>query len=159
MKKRLDTIKDITKPGAKNDAGKLRYDLIDDLAEEAMVAVLTFGALKYTAHGWQKVPEPLARYFAADRRHLRGMRRFWQTKNPTDRIDAETGFPHSAQHLCNAMFLCALDLAENDPSFDGMKAAQEAWERWKKILSAAQKKRSPVVESMLAPKGKRRRRR
>ncbi len=132
--KKLDTLDDIKKPGAKNDTGKLRYDLLDDIAEEALVAVLTFGANKYTPNGWRKVESAFDRYFAALRRHARDIRKYLRTGKPSDRIDAETLFPSSAQLLCNAMFICALDIAAHEgESFDGKEAARIALERWNAI--------------------------
>lgn len=131
--KRLDSVADMKIPGAKNDAGKLLYSLIDDLAEEALAAVLTFGASKYTRGGWREVEDAIDRYYDAFRRHARGFRRFQATGLNGHRIDEETGLPHTAQMLCNAMFLCALDLAANDPDFNGQKVASEALRRWRAL--------------------------
>lgn len=39
--------------GQRQDVGKLRYDLINPLALEGMVKVLTRGALKYADHNWE----------------------------------------------------------------------------------------------------------
>lgn len=146
---RLDTIDQINKPGAKNDAGKLRYELLDDLADEALTAVMTFGAKKYTPNGWRQVVEPLDRYYAALRRHAREMRRFQKTGDPKDRFDRETGFPHSAQLLCNAYFICAIDLAVHQGDFDGAAAAEEAWKRWQAQLAAKLKAES--MSGTMAP--------
>lgn len=57
--------------GQRLDAGKLRYDLINPLALEGMVKVLTKGALKYADHNWEngmlwgKVFGSLNRHLAA----------------------------------------------------------------------------------------------
>lgn len=135
--KRLDTLDVIKTPGAKNDAGKLLYHLVDDGALEALVAVLTLGAAKYTEGGWRKVEDAFVRYDDALMRHRREFRRFLddQKKNgkhasPALRKDNETQLPHTAQLLCNAMFLCALDLAMHDPGFEGTAAVHQAIEMW-----------------------------
>jgi hypothetical protein len=132
--KRLDTKADLKKPGAKNDAGKLRYDLLDEHADEALAAVLTLGAAKYMPGGWRLVQDAEARYYAALRRHLRGWRKFLMSGLSADAIDAETGFPHLAQALCNLHFLTALHLMKHDRTFDGEKAARVAIEKWQSTL-------------------------
>lgn len=95
----------IPSPGRKDDAGKLRYDLVDDAAEEALVSVLTFGAQKYSPGGWRHVPDAQARYFAALRRHLRAHRR-------GEKVDPESGLPHLAHAACCLHFMLALALEE-----------------------------------------------
>lgn len=141
---RLDSITDLKKPGAKNDAGKLRFDLIDDIAEEALVAVLTLGAAKYTPGGWREVEDPYARYWSALRRHAKDLRKYLRTRNAEDRIDYETGLPTSAQLLCNAMFLCALDIAEHEgEGFDGAEAAKQAIAKGRATLGPGVKGTAP----------------
>lgn len=122
---------DMKKLGAKDDSAKLRWDLLDDSADEALAAVLTLGASKYSEGGWRHVDNSDARYYAALRRHLRGHRKFLVTGNIADALDAETGLPHVAQALCNLHFLTALFLRDHMPSFDGQTAAQEAIGRWR----------------------------
>lgn len=139
-KAKLDGIEDLKKPGAKNDAGKLRFELTDRRADEALVAVMTLGAHKYTPNGWREVAEAFERYDGALMRHRAAFRKFLETGNPDERIDAETGLPHTAQMLCNAHFLCALDLVENDDCFDGAIAAKEAIARWNKRLEEEKKR-------------------
>lgn len=57
--------------GQRKDDGKLRYDLINPLALEGMVKVLTKGAIKYEEHNWEngmlwgKVIGSLNRHLAA----------------------------------------------------------------------------------------------
>lgn len=153
---RLDTLEEIKKPGAKNDAGKLRYDLLDDIAEEALVAVLTFGEYKYTANGWRKVPDAADRYYAALRRHAKDLRKYLRTREPAHRIDRETGFPTSAQLLCNALFICALDIAAHEgEDFDGATAVRGAITRWNEHLAkkAAQEELSASIERVTAAPG------
>lgn len=159
--KRLDTLDEIKTPGAKNDVGKLRYDLADDLADEALIAVMTFGANKYTPNGWRLVDGAIDRYYGAIRRHARELRRFLKSGDPAHRLDRETGFPHSAQLLCNAYFICAIDLALHQGDFDGAAAADEALKRWTAIL---EQKRSgaeldAAMDKLFAPKVPERRKR
>jgi len=87
-------------PGTKFDQDKLRFDLIDDLAEEEMVAVLTFGARKYDSWNW--LPLDPNRVVAALRRHLSAVRK-GETHDP------ETGRLHSGHIMCCAMFLCGIE--------------------------------------------------
>lgn len=88
--------------GRKDDLGKLRYDLVPLLAEEQMVAVLTFGAKKYSPDGWRTVPNAKARYHAALRRHVAAWAR-------GEKLDSESGLPHLAHALCCLAFLTELD--------------------------------------------------
>jgi hypothetical protein len=67
------TGKQPNEPGAKLDSGKIMADLLFDgfpLALIAVAEVCTFGAQKYTRHGWKAVPDGITRYRAAtsDRR-------------------------------------------------------------------------------------------
>lgn len=93
--------------GQKFDAKKMRYDLLLEEAEEELVAVLTFGCEKYEAHGWRKVDDRTARYYAALRRHLAKWRQ-------GERLDPETGLLHLAHALCCLLFLLQGSL-EEDP--------------------------------------------
>lgn len=72
------------------------YDSIVHV-EEAVAAVLTFGAKKYTPNNWQKC-EDKGRYIAALGRHLNAMLK-------DDTFDEESGLPHMDHVLCNLMFL------------------------------------------------------
>lgn len=93
---------------AKHDLGKLRWDCLPWPAVEQVVAVLTFGAEKYSAWSWPSVPDARRRYFAAAIRHavawLRG-----------EKTDPESGLPHLAHLACNALFLLSFDLDEAKP--------------------------------------------
>lgn len=94
--------------GRKDDAGKLRYDLVPLLAERQVVEVLTFGAAKYGDDNWRHVPEPGPRYFAAARRHLAA----WAGET---RLDPESGLPHLAHAITCLMFLAELDTPTGGP--------------------------------------------
>ena len=84
--------------GDKADIGKPRMDLISPLAMAYLAQVLTFGANKYAAHNWRK-GIPLSKLIAASQRHLTAIAAGIDT-------DEETGLPHVAHLLCEAMFIC-----------------------------------------------------
>lgn len=94
--------------GVKDDADKLRYDLIDADFEEEMVKVITEGAKKYGPNSWQKVEDAKNRYYAALRRHVAAIRK-GEFRN------AEDGdVSHFAQIAINAMFLYVLETKMED---------------------------------------------
>ena len=94
-------------PGAKADAGKVMAGVLLDFSRalEAVAAVGTFGANKYTRGGWQSVPEGEQRYMDAMMRHLLRMR--YET------LDAESELSHLAHLAWNA--LAVLELRARKP--------------------------------------------
>ena len=87
------------KPGAKLDAGKNRLGLVFSgftLALQAVGAVGTYGANKYTDDGWKAVPDANKRYTDAMLRHL-----FKEFSG--EHLDQETGFLHAAHTAWNAL--------------------------------------------------------
>lgn len=92
----------------KHDAGKARYDLVDQAALSAVVAVLTHGAAKYGDDNWRKGfvaarEATQGRYYAAMMRHVES----WRSGAQRDR---ESGFPHLAHAVCCLLFLLAEEL-------------------------------------------------
>ena len=93
---------------AKRDAGKRQWTLLLDRIEGCgnaladVVDVLTFGAQKYAAFSWRKVPDARRRYEDALHRHLDAIR-------DGQVLDPESGLPHWAHVGCNALFLAELD--------------------------------------------------
>lgn len=86
-------------PGAKLDAGKNRMGLVLNGFPHALFAVgqvATFGANKYSDHGWRKVPNGQERYTDAMLRHL-------LAEASGKRIDDETGLTHAAAVAWNAL--------------------------------------------------------
>lgn len=86
----------------KADRGKPQHSLLERGFPRAlglMQATLDYGAKKYEAHSWRKVPDAMRRYDEAARRHRRDrdMERDFMCK------DAESGLPHVAHELCNLM--------------------------------------------------------
>lgn len=87
----------LSTPGAKADANKPRVDLIFDgmpLALLEVARVATFGAAKYSEHGWLKVPNGFQRYTAAMDRHRLQEGEF---------IDRDSGLAHAAHCAWNAL--------------------------------------------------------
>lgn len=87
----------------KQDAGKLRYDLLPWEAMDDIASVMTMGADKYGDYSWYKnsTRKDLHRYEAALARHLSA---HMQGKY----LDSESGLPHMSHIACNAMFITSL---------------------------------------------------
>jgi len=93
-------------PGAKLDAGKPRAALVlGDFAHAlaAVVDVGTFGAQKYTDHGWLTVPAGVERYTDAMLRH-------WLAEHYSAPHDSQTGLLHAAHLAWNALARLELQL-------------------------------------------------
>lgn len=91
--------KKANEPGAKLDAGKNRMGLVLNGFPHALLAVgqvATFGANKYSDHGWMKVPNGHGRYTDAMLRHL-------LAEASGERVDSETGLTHAAAVAWNAL--------------------------------------------------------
>jgi hypothetical protein len=91
--------KDPHSPGAKLDAGKNRLGLVLGdfaLALEQVGRVGTFGAKKYTDHGWISVPGGVERYTDAMYRHM-------LKEHTGEPVDFDTGLLHSAHTAWNAL--------------------------------------------------------
>lgn len=84
--------------GDKHDTGKAPFDLISPIALAFLAQVLAFGAQKYAAHNWRK-GIPQSKLIAASHRHLAAIQ-------AGINYDAETGLPHAAHLMCEAMFMC-----------------------------------------------------
>lgn len=86
----------------KKDSGKLRLDLVTPEFIEEVGEVLTFGASKYPANSWQKIPDAVDRYYAAAMRHILAWRK-------GEKNDSESGLSHLAHAATNMMFIMYLD--------------------------------------------------
>lgn len=85
--------------GAKLDAGKLRAGLVLGDFAHALLAVArvgTFGAVKYTPHGWLSVSDGVDRYTDALYRHLLAEAR-------GEKFDSESSIEHAAHAAWNAL--------------------------------------------------------
>lgn len=101
--------KDPHSPGAKLDEGKTRLHLMASdfpyaLWEIARVA--TYGAEKYTEHGWHSVPDGIERYSEAMMRHY-----FQHVAGNS--VDAESNLSHLAHMAWNALAVLQLTLEQN----------------------------------------------
>jgi hypothetical protein len=97
-------------PGAKLDAGKVKPRLVIEgfpLALLDVARVGTFGASKYTEHGWRVAPQGIERYTDAMYRHL-------LAEAAGDLLDPETGLYHAAHAAWNALARLELMLAGTD---------------------------------------------
>jgi hypothetical protein len=100
--------------GAKMDEGKVRLGLVlMDFADAlwAVGDVGTYGATKYSAHGWKYVPNGQQRYTDALLRHL--------LSEADEDVDRESGLLHAACVAWNA-------LARLQRMFDAQKSCGEA---------------------------------
>jgi hypothetical protein len=88
----------VTEHDGKADSGKLPFHLLPWKPIEHIVAVLDFGAKKYSEGGWKQVPRKRDRYFSAAIRHLV---KYWGGEV----LDSESGLPHLAHAACNIIFL------------------------------------------------------
>jgi len=93
------------KVGLKYDQGKLRWDLVQPLAVQEYVKVLTFGASKYKPHSWRLVEDHRNRYFAALLRHVWA---WWLG----ERTDPESGLHHLSHAMCCLAFLMEPELED-----------------------------------------------
>lgn len=83
--------------GLRFNAGKPMLSLIDSYALTCLAEVLTFGAKKYAAHNWRQ-GIPLSESLDSLLRHVNAF-------NSGEDIDPESGLPHMAHVMCNAMFI------------------------------------------------------
>ena len=90
----------------KFDSDKPMMDLLFDGCPHALTgvgAVLTYGFKKYGGkHGWKALEDAVKRYEAAMVRHQ-------IAKAKGEKIDPESGLPHSWHIACNALFLAQLE--------------------------------------------------
>ena len=85
----------------KNDALKLRYDLIPWEVLEALAQVFTYGLIDHDENSWKKVD--VMRYYAADQRHTQAWRK-------GTKLDKESGYPHLAHKIWNAAVMYMKDI-------------------------------------------------
>lgn len=100
-----DGLVDKYKQGIKHDQNKLRYDLINPVAQEEFVKVLTYGANKYAARNWEKGIDR-DRLLAAAYRHISSYQK-GEIKDP------ESSLLHIAHAICCLHFLLALETDKN----------------------------------------------
>lgn len=97
-------------PGAKLDALKPRPALVLGGFSRALTAVVnvgTYGAIKYTARGWEVVPDGVERYSEALMRH-------WLAEVQGIEKDQESTFLHAAHLAWNALARLELMLRDQE---------------------------------------------
>jgi len=87
--------------GRKDDADKLRYDLVPPEATDALAWILTFGAAKYGDRNWEQGMH-WGRPFAALMRHMWA---WWRGESH----DPETGKSHLWHAIACLAFLIAFE--------------------------------------------------
>lgn len=99
-------------PGAKLDAGKVRAGLVLGGFARALTEVArvgTYGANKYSPHGWVSVPDGIDRYTDAMHRHL-------LAEAAGQQRDADTDLLHAAHAAWNTLARLDLMLREQEQS-------------------------------------------
>jgi hypothetical protein len=88
--------------GRKDDQDKADLSLLPPAALESVGQVLTWGAKKYEAENWRRVPGWRRRYLAAGLRHVFSYMR-------GKKSDPESKLPHLAHAACCFLFLLELE--------------------------------------------------
>jgi hypothetical protein len=104
--------------GLKYDDGKLRWDLLPIDLIEKVVAVLTYGGLKYGDYNWQAVSNPRERYYAAVMRHIAAWRK-------GEVFDSEWNIEHLAHAITSLIFLMWFDRNFKPIPVNILKAAEK----------------------------------
>lgn len=91
-------VRDKVERGSKHNCGKPKMNLLSPIALAFVGQVLTFGAKKYGDHNWRK-GIPKDELIASSMNHLLHIM-------AGSNLDEESGLPHSAHLMCNAMFMC-----------------------------------------------------
>lgn len=89
--------------GIKHDTGKPRMSLIPDGVLDEVLAVLEFGAQKYSHDNWHKLENAKTRYYDAAHRHIAADRR-------GEKTDEESGRHPLAHAIADLIFMLGLDL-------------------------------------------------
>lgn len=100
--------------GIKHDTGKPRMSLIPDGVLDEVLAVLEFGAQKYSPDNWHKLENAKTRYYDAAHRHIAADRR-------GEKTDEESGRHPLAHAIADLIFMLGLELrgeevADSEPA-------------------------------------------
>lgn len=92
---------------SKDDAGKVRLDLVtpEFILSTAKVMTYAIEEKHYKEYSWQKVHNPIDRYYAALMRHT-------LTWRSGEIYDEESGFHHLAHASCCVMILLWFELKD-----------------------------------------------
>ena len=110
MKEKDPTGRSPHEAGAKLDDGKVRAGLVLGDFSNALLSVAgvgTYGATKYSDHGWLDVPNGVERYLDAHMRHL-------LIHMSGEKIDPESGLTHLAHCAWNMLAMLELMLKESE---------------------------------------------
>lgn len=88
--------------GIKYDQAKPRMSLMPEGVLNEMLAVLEYGAAKYSEDNWMVVPDAQTRYYDAAMRHIDA---WWNCETK----DSESGKSHLAHAMCCLSFLMWFD--------------------------------------------------
>ena len=113
--------KDAHEAGAKLDHGKVRAALVlGDFAGALMevAKVGTFGANKYSAHGWLEVEDGQARYDDAKMRH-------WLRHHMGEELDPDSDLDHLAHEAWNALAVLQFALNRRNENENGVNPESE----------------------------------
>lgn len=97
-RKKPEAVEEQPKAALRYNEGKLRWSLIDWESLEPMVQQLMFGERKYSRNNWMNGMK-ISSIEDSLKRHLVEIH-----KDPFA-VDDESGLPHAAGLLCNAMFM------------------------------------------------------
>lgn len=92
----------MSEQGLRYDAGKTRWDLLPFDALHEVAKVSTVGSIKYAPRNWER-GMAWSKMVACAMRHL-------FARMTGERLDPETGLPHTAHFAWNALSLLAYDL-------------------------------------------------
>jgi len=84
--------------GTKLDQSKPRWSLLPSGTISQVIAVLEYGAQKYSVGNWIGVPDAKTRYYDAAMRHI-------ESWHGGENNDPESGLPHLAHTICCLLFL------------------------------------------------------
>lgn len=101
MSEQLREGDDLAKGNVKFDKGKIRFELLPPEGVRAVAEILTLGAEKYTARGWEGGLD-WSRPFGACLRHLFA---WWSGEDK----DKDSGHSHLAHAATNLFFLLAYE--------------------------------------------------
>lgn len=107
---------------SKSDQGKTDWTLLPWRSIEKAAEIMTQairpkdeGGEGYARDSWRTVPGGFWRYWAAMHRHI--LRRYLYDEV----IDPKSGKPHMAHLICNAAFVCEMDLENNGSLSEALK--------------------------------------
>ena len=126
--------------GVKFDEDKPKFSLMKTDALLEMVAVLTYGAKKYSPDNWKHLPNARERYFDAANRHM------WQWFGGEER-DQESGLHHLAHAMSSLMFIIQMDIDIEKAKFSAYDSTSGKGFYYKQVWE------EPKVEKPSEPHG------